>query len=199
MDMDKKGFTVIELVFVLIIMAVVAAAASPMIFRGTASATAPALARKIRDDVRYAQSLALIRSGLDSPASTEPAFLYRISFNVADVSCIGAGHYSITNDVDRDGNWGENPNGSGAVESGRDPSTGADYFCVRTDSGDYAGFIISADFGGSTPGVVEFDSLGIPYDSDGRRLTASKSIVISKGGLSEIISVTPNTGMVTIQ
>ncbi|MBI5469394.1 MAG: prepilin-type N-terminal cleavage/methylation domain-containing protein [Deltaproteobacteria bacterium] len=197
--MGKKGFTVIELVFVLIIMAIVAAAASPMIFRGTASVTAPALSRKVRDDVRYAQSLALIRSGLDSPASTEPAFLYRISFNIADANCAGAGHYAITNDADRDGTWGENPNGGGTVESARDPSTGADYFCVQTDSGDYAGFTVAADFGGSVPGVIEFDNLGIPYDSDGIRLTASKSIVLSKGGLSETISVTPNTGMVTIQ
>lgn len=197
--MDKKGFTVIELVLVLILMAIVAAAASPMLFRGASVVTAPAFAKKLGDDVRYAQTLALARSGLDSPASTEPAFLYRISFNAVEAACAGASHYTITNDSDRDGNWGENPNGGGAIESARDPSTGADYFCVRTDSGDYAGFAISADFGGAIPGVLEFDNLGIPYDSDGKRLTAAKTIVVSKSGVSETISVTPNTGMVTIQ
>ncbi|MDO8426151.1 MAG: prepilin-type N-terminal cleavage/methylation domain-containing protein [Deltaproteobacteria bacterium] len=197
--MDKKGFTIIELVFVLILMAVVAAVASPMIFRGPSSVTTPALARKIRDDIRYAQSLALIRSNLDSPASTEPAFLYRISFNTVDASCTGTNRYSITNDADRDNNWGENPNESNAVESARSPATGQDYYCVQMDSGDYSGFTISADFGGSAPGVLEFDNSGIPYDSDGVKLTASKSVVVSKGGQTETIVVTPNTGMVSIQ
>lgn len=197
--MDNKGFTIIELVMVIILVAVVAVAASPLIFRGTESVTTAAFAGKIRDDIRYTQSLALLRSRLDTPTATNPTFAYRIRFNVADANCSGTNQYTIVNDADNNGTWGENPNASGTIESARNPATGEEYFCVQLDSGTYAGFTVSANFGGAVAGILEFDNFGIPYDSDRAKLTAAKSVAVSKGSESMTITVTPNTGLSAIQ
>lgn len=199
MYMGKKGFTLIELIMTMLLAAILAAVAAPYLFRGQAPVTVPAFARKVADDIRYAQSLAMLRGGLDTPQTTNPYFLYRIRFNVADANCVGASQYTIVNDADNNGAWGENPNGSGQVESARVPSSGAEYFCVSMESGDYAGFTAAADFGGSIPGVLSFDSLGVPLDSDGAQLTASKTITVSRGGESALITVTPRTGFTAAQ
>ncbi len=197
--MDDKGFTLIELVMVIVLISIVAAVVSPVLFRDTSSVGAGALVKKVLNDIRYAQSLALIRSNLDTPDTSNPAFTYRIRFNVADANCSGTNQYTIVNDADNDGNWGENPNESGLVESAKEPSTGGEYFCVQLDTGDYAGFTITADFGGSTAGILEFDTSGIPYDSDGAGISASKTVTIAKGAETRSITLTPNTGMVSIQ
>jgi prepilin-type N-terminal cleavage/methylation domain-containing protein len=198
-EMTNKGFTLIELVMVIVLVSILAAVMSPVLFRDTSSVSAGALVKKVLNDIRYVQSLALIRSNLDTPDTSNPAFVYRIRFNVADADCSGTNQYTIVNDADNDGNWGENPNEAGLVESAREPSTGASYFCVQLDSGDYAGFTVTADFGGATPGILEFDTSGIPYDSDGARISASKTVTITKGAETRAITLTPNTGMVSLQ
>lgn len=197
--MDKKGFTLIELIMTMMLAALLAAIAVPYLFRGEAPLTVPAFARKVADDIRYAQSLAMLRSNLDTPQATNPHFLYRIRFNVADASCPGVNQYTIVNDADNNGTWGENPNGTGQVESARVPSTGGDYFCVSMDSGDFAGFTVSADFGGSVAGVLAFDPFGVPFDSDGNAIAAPKTLTVSRAGESTSVTVTPNTGFVTVQ
>ena len=197
--MEEKGFTIIELIMTMLLAAILAAVAAPYLFRGQAPLTVPAFARKVADDIRYAQSLAMLRAGLETPQAANPYFLYRIRFNVADTNCPGASQYAIVSDADNNGAWGEFPNGSGQVESGRLPSTGAEYFCVSMESGDYAGFTIAADFGGSIPGALSFDSLGVPLDSDGAALTAAKTITVSRGGESALITVTPKTGFTAAQ
>lgn len=197
--MHKKGFTLIELIMTMLLAAILAAVATPYLFRGQGPLTVPAFARKVADDIRYAQSLAMLRGGLDTPQTTNPYFLYRIRFNVIDPNCPGASQYTIVNDADNNGSWGENPNGLGQIESGRVPSTGAEYFCVSMESGDYAGFTATADFGGSVPGVLSFDSLGMPIDSDGAPLTAAKTITVSRAGESTFITVTPKTGFTAMQ
>jgi len=197
--MEEKGFTIIELIMTMLLAAILAAVAAPYLFRGQAPLTVPAFARKVADDIRYAQSLAMLRAGLETPQTTNPYFLYRIRFNVADANCPGASQYAIVSDADNNGAWGERPNGSGQVESGRLPSTGAEYFCVSMESGDYAGFTIAADFGGSIPGALSFDSLGVPLDSDGAALSAVKTVTVSRGGESALITVTPKTGFTAAQ
>ena len=197
--MEEKGFTIIELIMTMLLAAILAAVAAPYLFRGQAPLTVPAFARKVADDIRYAQSLAMLRGGLETPQTTNPYFLYRIRFNVADANCPGASQYAIVSDADNNGAWGEFPNGSGQVESGRLPSTGAEYFCVSMESGDYAGFTIAADFGGSIPGALSFDSLGVPLDSDGAALSAVKTVTVSRGGESALITVTPKTGFTAAQ
>lgn len=194
-----KGFTLIELVLVIALAAILAAVAYPMIFGGTSAVTVPVFAKKVQEDIRYAQSLALLRSNLDTPNATNPTFRYRIRINIADASCPGSAQYTIVNDSDNNATWGENPNGGGVVESARNPATGEAFFCVRMDTGDLVGFQISADFGGSVPGIIEFDTMGTPYDSDGVKLAASKTITITKDGVSSTVTITPNTGMVVVQ
>lgn len=198
-DRGEKGFTLIELIMVIVLISIVAAAVSPFIFRGTNPVSVGAFARKVKDDIRYAQTLALLRSNLDTPDASNPTFSYRIKFNTADANCTGTNQYAIVNDADSNGTWGENPNASGSVESARNPASGADYFCVQLDSGDYNGFTVSADFGGSVPGVLEFDNTGTPYDSDGIKLTAAKTLTVARGSETMTITVTPNTGMVALQ
>lgn len=197
--MDNRGFTLIELILVIVLVSIVAALAAPVIFGGRGRLTTAAMAAKVKDDIRYTQSLAMQRNRLDTPNATNPSFTYRIRFNVPDANCPGADQYTIVNDADNNGTWGENPNSSGVVESARVPATGASYFCVQLVSGDYKGFTISADFGGSVPGILEFDGSGIPYNSDHVKLAAMKSIIISKDGVTSTATVTPNTGMVTVQ
>lgn len=194
----KNGFTVIELLMVIMIAAIVGIVAAPRLFKASSSIGVAAFTKKIRDDIRYAQSSALLRSNHDTPNSTNPTFYFRIRFNIADVNCPGANQYTIVNDANNNGTWGENPNSS-VVESVRNPSTGSQYFCVQMDSGDYAGFTVSANFGGSVPGIVEFDNSGIPYDSDGVKIAAAKTLTVSRNGETGAVTLTPNTGMVTVQ
>lgn len=197
--MGRNGFTLIELVMVLVLAGIIAAVASPFLFKGSVAITVPAFAAKVLDDIRYAQNRSMMRSNLDTPEVNNPVFYYRIRFNVADANCTGTNQYTIVNDADNNGTWGENPNSAGVTESAREPSKGADYFCVQMDSGDYAGFTIAADFGGSVPSVLQFDSLGVPYDSDGARIVALKTVTVSKSGESASITITPNTGHAALQ
>ncbi|MBI5237568.1 MAG: prepilin-type N-terminal cleavage/methylation domain-containing protein [Deltaproteobacteria bacterium] len=199
MRLHRTGFSLIELLMVIVIAAIMAAVAAPFLFRGGSVLTAGAMAKKVKDDIRYAQSLALLRSNLDTPSATNPKFAYRIRFNVADANCSYTNQYTIVNNADNNATWGENPNGAGIIESARNPANGDRWFCVQMDSGDYAGFVASADFGGATPGILEFDNMGIPYDSDGNKLTASKTVQVTKGAETITITVTPNTGRVSIQ
>lgn len=193
-----SGFTMIELVMVMVLAAIVAAVAAPMLFKGSTSVGVGAMGRKVKNDVIYARTLAMARSNLDTPDVSSPSFAYRVRFNVADANCAGTDQYAIVNDADNNGVWGEYPNGAGVVESARTPATGEEYFCVPL-AGDYAGYTVTADFGGSVPGVLGFDTRGIPYDSDGVRLASAVTITIAGGGNSVTLVVTPNTGRVALQ
>lgn len=195
--MKNHGFTLIEMIMVIVLVVILAVVAAPMIFRAGTSISVHAMSKKIRDDILYAQSLAMQRHKLSAPTTnvTNPVFRYRVRFNYNDITnCPGTDNYSIVNDSDFDGTWGED-----ATESAREPSTGEDFFCVLLDTGDFAGITVSADFGGSTPGLLEFDHFGVPYDSDGVRLTAVKTITVSRAAETAVISITPYTGRVTIQ
>ncbi len=197
--MENKGFTIIELLLTMLLAAILAAAAAPYLFKGEAPLSVQAFAEKVCDDVRYAQSLAMLRSALDTPETSGPYFVYRVRFNAADSNCPGTNQYTIVNDADNNGTWGEAPNGSGQIESARDPATGEEYFCVSMDTGEYAGFTVSADFGGPLPGVLSFDTFGTPLDSDGVQLFSVKTISITKGGELVLVTVTPKTGFTVVQ
>ena len=59
--MDRKGFTLIELVMVLILIGIIAVVAIPRLSDVTAT-NAGAFAKKLRADMRYAQDLAMTRN-----------------------------------------------------------------------------------------------------------------------------------------
>ncbi len=184
---SESAFSLIELIMVIALVAIVAAVAVPVAFRSSSTISAAAVAKKIQDDIRYAQALAMQGSNLDTPAATNPTFYYRIRFNAADANCPYTTQYTIVNDADNDGTWGESPPASTIIESARNPVSGDTYFCVQLDSGDYAGFSIATTFGNA----IDFDGFGIP--------SASGTITITKGGESAVIGITQNTGRVYLQ
>ncbi len=192
----RGGFTLIEVIMAIAVVAILAVAVAPSMLKGGGTVSAASFAKKLRSDMRYAQTLAMTRYRLNTPSSVSPEFRYRIRFNAADASCPYASQYTIVNDADGNGVWGENPNASGAVESAREPSTGDEYFCVRLDSGNYSGFTVSVNFGGAEPGTLEFDTYGRPYDSDKTALASTTTVSITKAGESASILVAPNTGRV---
>lgn len=198
--MNRNGFTLIELLMTLVIVSIVSVAASVIFFGNKANVSVPALAKKIRDDIRYTQGLAMAGVKLGAAATDAPVLRYRMNFNVPDANCTGASQYTIINDADYNGTWGENPNGAGVVESGRNPSDGSTYFCVKLSTGDYAGLTAVGAFNATVGDarVLEFDRFGVPYNADGRLFTPG-TVTVSGGGQSVTLTIAPFTGMVAIQ
>lgn len=190
-DIKDKGFSLIELVLTITLIAILAAAATPYLFSGGSSITVDAMAGKVRDDIAYAQALAMRRHNLPTPAAvTDPTFGYRIYFNATVGGCGGTTNYSIVNDADFDDIWGED-----STESAKLPSTGADYFCVQLNTGDYSGITLTNDLIG---GLIEFDAYGIPSDTGGE-LTVTKTVTITKSGETAQVTINAVTGMASVQ
>lgn len=183
--MNRSGFTLIELILVMVLVVILAATVVPMIFKGGADLSVVAAAMKVKDDIRYAQTLAMQRHKLPTPAVTNPTYRYRMTFDA------GTDIYTIVNDANNNGTWGE-----GLAENVRKPSTGDTSFIVQLNVGDYAGIDITAV--GFDSGLLEFDLFGTPFDGAGR-LTTAKSITLERSGQSATITVTPGTGRVVVQ
>jgi MSHA pilin protein MshC len=132
---NQSGFTLIELVMIIVILAIIAAVAIPRMGDVT-SMKAAATAEKIKSDIRYAQELAMTRNRS-----------YRVYFNSAPAP--GSG-YAVVNDANNNGTWGE------AGEFAQDP-TGSGNLSVTLNAGDYAGVTAS-----SSVNPIEFNSLGRP-------------------------------------
>lgn len=197
--MKNHGFSLIELILVLVLVAILAATVMPYIFSGESAVSASVVAAKVKNDIRYAQALAMGRHKLSSPTAagtTNPVFAFQMRFNFNDAAnCPGTTNYSIVNDADFDGTWGED-----STESAKLPSTGAAYFCVQLDSGDYTD--ITAGYGGLTDGILQFDTFGRPYDyviatTTATLLTAAATVTLTKGSASSTITITADTGLVT--
>ncbi len=156
--MNRKGFTLVELVMVLVLIGIISVVVIPKLGDMTAT-KAGALVSKIQADIRYAQNLAMTKN-------QRARVTFRTSPNGYDVTVGGA--------------------------PATDPVTGGP-FSVTLNAGQYAGMSISTiGFSGS---YVEFNTLGVPYDSAGP-LTAGKSITITGGSVSQNVTVQPQTGAV---
>lgn len=159
----KKGFTLIEAIILIAIIAILAYVSGAS-FTPALSYKKAAAAAKIRSDIQYAQSLAMMTR------------------QVCGVTFSG-NTYTVFE------------NGS-TSDPAVDPVTRQDY-TVTMDSGDYAGVIITTDFGGTS--VIRFDREGIPSDGNGSALpSAEANRRVTVGGEVYVV-VTQNTGRVAVQ
>ncbi|HAK60447.1 MAG TPA: hypothetical protein DCO77_08710, partial [Nitrospiraceae bacterium] len=83
--MNHKGFTLIELVMILVLVGIIAAVAVPRMSDVTGT-NASAFAGKLRADIRYAQNLAMTENQR-----------YRVYVNTAPSPAAG---YAVVNDAD---------------------------------------------------------------------------------------------------
>jgi len=167
--MNRKGFTLIELVMVIILIGIISVFAAPML-SNISTMKAGAFTDKLRANIRYAQNLAMSQNRR-----------YRVYFNAAPSPNPG---YAVVNDLNGNGVWGE------AGEVAPDPA-GSGNLSIALNAGQYAGITFSSV--GFSGNYVEFDSFGVPYDSGGV-LTVNKNVTVSPGGTT--VTVTANTGAV---
>ncbi len=143
--MNDKGFTLVELVMVLVLIGIIAVVVTPNL--GSVSSTkAPALADKLRADIRYAQNLAMTRN-----------LRYRVYVNISPAPTGPGGGYAVVYDTSG-GSWS-------SFGYAQDPAGGGN-LSVVLDAGDYAGITVSPNT------VIEFNSLGSPA-TGGTTLTVS--------------------------
>jgi prepilin-type N-terminal cleavage/methylation domain-containing protein len=149
--MDQRGFTLIELVMVLVLIAILAAFVAPKL--GDVTTTkAGAFHDKLRADVRYAQNLAMTQNQR-----------YRVYYNLAPAPNPG---YAVVNDANGNGTWGE------AGEFALDPAGGGN-LSVTLNVGQYAGVTIP-----TAGGFIEFNSLGVPTAAVTLPITGGQTVTI---------------------
>lgn len=134
--MDYRGFTLIEIVMILVLMGILAAFVAPRIMDITGS-NAAYFSDKLRADIRYAQNLAMSQGRR-----------WRVYVNTAPGPNPG---YAVVNDANGNGTWGE------AGEFATDPANG-DVLSIPLDVGQFEGITVSTPAGG----YIEFNSLGAP-------------------------------------
>jgi prepilin-type N-terminal cleavage/methylation domain-containing protein len=173
---NKKGFTLIELIIVMVIIAILGLGVNALI-GDTTSTKAYGTARKIQSDIIFAQESAMSHR-----------IHYRITFSTSP------NNYTIQQCT----TWG----GSSCTTWGTvaDPSTNTTPFTVTLNSGSYSGVsLLSTGFTGN---YLEFNSAGTPLDGNTSCGTAPcsfaavESVTINPGSLT--VSVAPGTGKTSI-
>lgn len=164
--MNNRGFTIIELVLVIIVAAIIAAVAVPKFAQYWAGIKAGSAAMKIASDIRYAQNRATTtqqRSQVSFAAATSYTINYCTSANYNGSTCTCA---SWTQDKIID--W-------------------------ATPTSEFFGVTLS-----SSQNPLEFDSLGRPYNTGCTPLAVTTIITASYSGSPKNITVTTQTGMVSV-
>ena len=164
----ESGFTLIEMVLVIIIVIILGAVLS----LGLSSLSTVRLdnaVKKVVGDLRYAQQLAMttrIRHGLELNSLTQ---------------------YTVHQDLPPD-------------TAIKDPVDLGSNFVVNFDTYQQ-GQISGVQFGSATPfcggGVIEFNAIGEPTDTNGTLLGCAASVVMNYSGNSRTITIEPNTGNLT--
>lgn len=169
--MDNKGFTLIELVMLITILAVLAAVSVPRFGEYYGGIKQDNATIKIASDIRYSQNRATTTQQRSRVRFVNPAnyeVYYCATYSSATCSCTSG--------------W--------ALAT--DPSTGGN-FQVNLNS-DFSGVTVS-----STVSNLEFDSLGRPYDGGGScNNSAGATVTVQYSGLADkTITVQTQTGMVS--
>jgi prepilin-type N-terminal cleavage/methylation domain-containing protein len=171
--MKTKGFTLIELVMVIVIVGILAAVAVPRFDSFYAVKLAGAV-RKTASDIRYVQQIAISRH-----TNT------RVVFDTSSET------YSAQQ---------ESSPGSGTWNNMTDPFTRGNLQTNFTTDAQYKDINIdSVDFGGAGQGTLRFNLEGVPENASGTDLVNDGTVVFTYKGNSNSITVTPNTGRVTVQ
>jgi prepilin-type N-terminal cleavage/methylation domain-containing protein len=177
-SMDRKGFTLIELIMVMVLLGIMAAVVVPRLGNMTTT-NAAAFPAKLRADIRYAQNLAMTRGKRT-----------RVYFNgtgPAPVTAPAQG-YSVGIDNSGTGNCS-------SFTLASDPAGGGNML-VTLNTGMYTGITIPA------PSItcLEYDSLGRPYACGaGACATVPLAATMTadvNGNASMRVSVTIQTGVV---
>lgn len=170
---NMRGFTLIELILLLVLIGIVAVFAAPRL--GTVVDTnAAAFADKLKADLRAASNAAMTKNRRSrvyfNGSGTAPAAGYSI---VLSASAACAGFAALT-----------------------DPATNAAWV-VTLNTGTYAGITVVPSIG-----CLEYDSLGRPYDCSGlgnvcSGVQAGMNIVVQGNGVAAgTVTVSPQTGAV---
>lgn len=160
-DKSARGFTLIELVMVIVIVGILAVIAIPR-FESFYAAKLDGAVKKVVSDIRYTQQLAVVRH-TDS----------RIVFDLDNDS------YVVEEEV---------PQGSGNWVSATDPFTRATFSVNFTNHSQYKGIDIQD---GSGTRAFQFNWLG--------ESSLGGLVTFVYQGRSRIISITANTGRVSVQ
>jgi len=176
----KKAFTMLELVFVIVVIGILAAAILPRMDRDSAAEATI----KLQSDIRYAQHLALVDDKYDAGNANWAQNRWQIRFN--------GNSYSITS--------------MNNTVFARDPETGNN-ITVNLNAEYGATIDLNNCDGGAT--VISFDHLGRPMTgnlsatpypalgaNNGSLLTVNCVIAVTADGDTFNITISPETGYV---
>ena len=166
-----RGFTVIEIIMVIVVMGILAVASIPRIEGLRYQIKLKAAVKKLVSDIRYVQSIAISRHTNSALVFDEPNNYYAaFFFNTSSSS------------------W----------QALTDPLTRGALTVDYNSPGHYSGVDISAlNFNGFSD-ELRFDWQGVPMDSGDNNLTATGRVTLSAGGLSRFVDVLPQTGKVEV-
>jgi prepilin-type N-terminal cleavage/methylation domain-containing protein len=167
--MKRQGFTLVELAIVICIIALIATVGVAS-FNSYRGVKLEAGAKKIAADLLYVRSL-----------SISMAKWYGVTFEVDP-----ANNYYV---------YQTNGSADAAIDN---PSSTGSNFVVNFSNVTGGVVISSVNIAGGNK--VEFHPWGTPYnDRNGLPLTTTGSITVSYNGLSRVINILPDTGLVQIQ
>jgi MSHA pilin protein MshC len=175
--MNRKGFTLIELVTVIVLIGIMAMFVAPRMMDVTGT-KAGVFKEKLKADIRYAQNMAMMRNSRT-----------RVYFNGAGPAPVTAPAQGYTVGIDSSGTGN-----CSAFLLVHDP-TGSGDLLVTLNSGDYSGITVAP----LIP-CLEYDSLGRPYTCGGGACSvaplAAAMTADVNGDATMRVSVTEQTGVV---